>query len=103
VDAPYFTSVDAFSDITHRHFFTSRSFDYFTDEMEALNFYSAARFKKLSLDIRFFQWKRAPWFRPQNWLGLGLLANRCTKFYEVFLAHIFPAREIHYELEVVKD
>lgn len=102
IDAPYFTSVDAFSDITHKHFFTSRSFDYFTDDIPSLDFYSAARFRKLKVKIRFFAPGRAPWFRPQSWIGLGLLANKCTKFYEVFLAHIFPARAIHYELEVLK-
>jgi len=102
IDAPYFTSVDAFSDITHKHFFTSRSFDYFTDDIPSLDFYSSARFKKLKVKILFFAPRRAGWIRPQNWLGLGILAKKCTKFYEVFLAHIFPARAIHYELEVLK-
>lgn len=103
INAPYFTSVDAFADPTHKHFFTARSFDYFTGDFSAFSYYSKARFKKLTVKIVFWQWKKAKWFRPQNWMGLGILANRLTKFYEIFLAHIFPAKEISYKLQIVKE
>ncbi|MFA5292222.1 MAG: class I SAM-dependent methyltransferase [Phycisphaerae bacterium] len=103
INAPYFTSVDAFTDPTHKHFFTARSFDYFTGDFESFGYYSDVKFRKLKVEIRFWEWKRFKWFRLQNWLGLGLLANKFTKFYEVFFAHIFPAREIHYELQIIKQ
>lgn len=102
INVPFFTSVDAFADPTHKHFFSSRSFDYFTGDIDAFDYYSHARFQKLKVEIRFWQWKKLKWFRIQNWIGLGLLANKCTKIYEVLFAHIFPAKEIHYELQVIK-
>jgi SAM-dependent methyltransferase len=102
VDTPYFTSIDAFADPTHKHFFSARSFDYFTGDFEDFSYYSDIRFHKLRVEIRFWEWKKLRGFKLQNWVGLGLLANKLTKFYEVFFAHIFPAKEIHYELRVIK-
>ena len=43
---PYFTSVDAFSDPTHRHYFSARSFDYFTGNFPEYDFYAQAHFAK---------------------------------------------------------
>ena len=102
INAPFFTSVDAFADLTHKHFFSARSFDYFTGDFEDFSYYSDIKFRKLKVEIRFWEWKKLKGFRFQNWVGLGLLANKLTKFYEVFFAHIFPAKEIHYELQVIK-
>jgi len=102
IDVPYFTSIDAFTDPTHKHFFTAKSFDYFTGDFKAFDYYSGLRFRKLKVEIRFWEWKKCKWLKFQNWLGLGLLANKLTKIYEVFFAHIFPAREIHYELQIIK-
>ncbi len=102
IRAPYFTSIDAFADPTHKHFFTARSFDYFSGDFEVFEYYSNVSFRKLSVEIIFWEWKRLKGLRPQNWLGLGLLANNLTKFYEIFLAQIFPAKEICYELQVSK-
>ena len=102
IKAPYFTSIDAFVDPTHKHFFSARSFDYFTDDFKEFNYYSDARFRKLKVEIRFWGWKKLRGFKLQNWIGLWLLANKLTKFYEMFFAHIFPAKEIFYELQIVK-
>lgn len=103
VNAPYFTSVDAFTDPTHKHFFASRTLDYLTGDYKEFDYYSSnVKFLKLNVEIRFWEWKKLKGFRFQNWIGLGLLANKFTKFYEVFFAHIFPAKEIRYELRVIK-
>lgn len=102
IDAPFFTSLDAFADPTHKHFFSARSFDYFTGDLGEFSYYSHAEFRKLTVEIRFWEWKRLRGFRLQNWIGLGLLANKFTKVYEIFFAHIFPAKEIHYELQIIK-
>jgi SAM-dependent methyltransferase len=44
IKVPYFKSNSAFTDPTHKHFFTETSFKYFSPD-NALNFYSQARFK----------------------------------------------------------
>ena len=103
IDAPYFSGQDAFSDPTHKHFFTSRSFDYFTGDFPEFSFYSnKARFEKVKTQIDFWQIYRLGGVRLQNYLGLGFLANRCTSAYEKFFAFIFPAQAIRYELKVIK-
>jgi len=35
-------------------------------------------------------------------IGINFFANRFPLIYETFLAYLFPPREIHFELEVVK-
>lgn len=103
IDAPYFSGQDAFSDPTHKHFFTSRSFDYFTGDFPEFSFYSAkARFKKIGFRIDFWKIHKLGGARLQNYLGPGFLANRLTGFYEKFLAFIIPAQSIRYTLEAVK-
>lgn len=103
IDAPYFSGQDAFSDPTHKHFFTSRSFDYFTGDFPEFSFYSSkARFKKISYNIDFWKIHKLGGIRLQNYLGFGFLANRLTGLYEKFFAFIFPAQSIRYELEVIK-
>ena len=97
IHAPYFTSVNAYHDPTHRHFFTSRTFDYFcpepSNELYDLD-YSNARFRKRAARVL---------SRP------GFLKDRVTRwinhhldFYEKRLAFVFPRFEIYYELEVLK-
>jgi 2-polyprenyl-3-methyl-5-hydroxy-6-metoxy-1,4-benzoquinol methylase len=84
ITTPYFTSVDAFTDPTHKHYFSSRSFDYFTGD-----------FPEWSLP-------RLGNIRPQHWLGAKLLARCLPMIYERFFAYIFPAQTIYFELVVEK-
>ena len=102
ITTPYFTSVDAFTDPTHKHYFSSRSFDYFTGEFPEYEFYSRARFRKQKVDIRFWSLPRLGNIRPQHWLGAKILAGRLPMLYERFFAYLLPAQSIYYELVVVK-
>ncbi|MFQ5540600.1 MAG: methyltransferase domain-containing protein [Candidatus Binatia bacterium] len=95
VRVPYFSSVDAFADPTHRHFFTYHSFEYFT-EVGEYSFYTDFTFRILRRKIHFGR-------RGNILPGLSFLANRFPDFYERALAYLFPAQTIEFELEVVKD
>jgi SAM-dependent methyltransferase len=100
---PYFTSVDAFTDPTHKHYFSARSFTYFTGEFPEYGFYSAkARFRRKKIEISFWRLPRLGGLRPQHLLGAHWLANRFTSIYERFFAYVLPAQTIRYELIVVK-
>jgi SAM-dependent methyltransferase len=100
---PYFTSVDAFSDPTHKHYFSARSFDYFTGDFPEYGFYSStARFAKRQVEIVFWRLPRLGGIHPQHLLGAHWLANRYTSFFERFLAYLLPAQYIRFELEVIK-
>ncbi len=101
---PYFSSLDAFTDPTHKHYFSSRSFDYFTGDFPQYGFYSAkARFVKRKVDIYFWDLPRLGGIHPQYLLGAKLLSTRFLSIYERFFAYILPAQTIRFELEVVKD
>lgn len=93
VHVPHYSSDGAFTDPTHRQYFSVRTFDYVT-EGHPQAFYTRARFRVL---------ERAIVFRPTvvNKL-VHRLANRFPKDYEERWAWIFPAWFLFFQLEVVK-
>ena len=101
VKVPYYTSFDAFTDPTHRHFFTSRSFDYFREDY-IYNYYTKVRFVVEDIHLTFLKLRQLGGISPHKLLGIEFLANRCLKIYEAFFAYIFPAHIISYELRVIK-
>jgi predicted SAM-dependent methyltransferase len=94
ITVPHFSCANAFTDITHRHYFSYFSCHYFTGENE-FPFYTAARFKRRVTDIVFHATVR----NKVVWR----LANRWPAAYERVWAWIFPAWFLYFELEVVKD
>jgi hypothetical protein len=90
---PHFSSVNAFTDPSHRHFFSASSFRYFA-ETDDLSFYSAVRYRSLVRQIIF-----APTLANRL---VHRLANRWKDEYERRWAWIFPAWFIYFELEVIK-
>jgi SAM-dependent methyltransferase len=93
VTVPHFSCANAFTDITHRHYFGRFSFDYFTGENE-LSFYTRMRFRRRVASII---------FRPTFLNKLvGRLANWAPAGYEWSWPWIFPAWFLYFELEVVK-
>jgi SAM-dependent methyltransferase len=93
ITVPHFSSANAFTDPTHRHFFSRFSFDYF-DATHEFGFYSAAAFEVVHAGLIFNG-------------GLlnrvaARLANRCPRAYEQRWAWIFPAWFLSFELRVVK-
>lgn len=107
---PHFTNRYSFADPTHVRHMAWLSLDYFTGGYapsdltlceRALelrhpipSFYSPSRFRLRSRLLDFG--------RPFRWLGVQWLANRFPDFYELYLAFIFPARDIYVVLQVVK-
>src|SRR5262249_30987294 len=93
ITLPHFSCCNAFADITHRHFFSFRSFDYFTGDNE-FGFYTCSRFRKTHAEILFFQ----------TFLNkfVSRLARRFPAEYERRWAWMFPAWFLYFELIVVK-
>jgi SAM-dependent methyltransferase len=94
VTVPHFSCANAFTDITHRHYFGYFSFHYFTGENE-FPFYTGARFKRRESTIVFH-----PTLRNKI---VWRLANRWPAAYERSWAWILPAWFLYFELEVVKE
>jgi SAM-dependent methyltransferase len=90
---PHFSSANAFTDITHRHWFSWFSLHYFTGENE-FPFYTHVRFRRRVTTLVFTTTliDRVAW----------KLANRWPREYERRWAWLFPAWFLYFELEVVK-
>jgi SAM-dependent methyltransferase len=89
---PHFSSVLAYGDPTHRHYFSTLAIRSLAEPRFA--HYTAVRFRvvDVSLDL---------WL-PFRAIGLGWLANRFPGPYEKYLAFRFPAMNIRAELEALK-
>ncbi len=101
IKVPYYTSFDAYTDPTHTHFFTSRSFDYFREEY-AYSYYTTIRFDLVDIHLTFLKLRQLGGISPHKVLGIEFLANRWVKIYEAFFAYIFPAHIISFKLKVIK-
>ncbi|MFH1750958.1 MAG: class I SAM-dependent methyltransferase [Candidatus Micrarchaeota archaeon] len=97
INTPHFSSSDFYADPTHKHPFSSQSFDYFDPSKQlgkSFDFYSNAKFRIIKKRI-LFVW-------PPYELLFGWFANRFPGFYEAKMAFIFPAASLHFELECMK-
>ncbi|MBM3824518.1 MAG: class I SAM-dependent methyltransferase [Verrucomicrobia bacterium] len=92
ITVPHFSSANAFTDPTHRHYFGHRSFEYFTGE-SSFSFYSECRFRHRVRNIIF----HPTLLNKLVWR----LACKWPEAYERRWAWIFPAWYLHFELEVV--
>ncbi len=97
VTVPHFSSDNAFTDVTHRHWFGWRSFDPFVDSFgdpHDLAHYTHARFRRSSMRI---------YFHPSLMNKLvWRCANRWPHAYERRWAWMFPAWFMSVRLEIVK-
>jgi SAM-dependent methyltransferase len=89
---PHFSSVLAYGDPTHRHFYSTSAIRYLADP--AFAHYSVARFQidEITLDL---------WL-PFRVLGIEALANRHPELYERYFAFRFPAMNIRARFTATK-
>lgn len=99
VRAPFMSSINYYSDPTHRRAFTSRSFDYFLPGQPAHGLgYSKARFELLNCE---YDTEERPLRRGLHRWMLDW-ANRNKAQYENRYAFIYPLYNIYFDLRVVK-
>ncbi len=89
---PHFSSVLAYGDPTHRHYFSTLAIRSLAEPRFA--HYTDVRFRVVRIDLDLW----LPW----RMIGLGAFANRYDEFYEKYLAFRFSAMNIRAEFEVVK-
>jgi len=85
---PHFTSLHAFSDFTHRHFFSLEGVKRLAGDNERYGHY----------DVKGFRLKRARLKMWKIWrlLGVELIANRFPQTYEKLFAFSFPSMFIEF-------
>ncbi len=93
ITLPHFSCANAFTDPTHRHYFSWFSFHYFTGENQ-WEFYTGCRFRRVTSQILFYP----TLINKLVWR----LANRYPETYERHWTWIFPAWFLSFELEVLK-
>jgi ubiquinone/menaquinone biosynthesis C-methylase UbiE len=105
VVTPHFSSPTSWTDPTHRHHFTSRSFDYLIQGTD-YDFYTDARFEVVERHITVGM-NRGPRGRPVpvlRLLGVERLVNRFVDTYERWWAFALPLgpKDLVLRLQVVK-
>lgn len=98
ITVPHFRCPDAFTDSTHRHFFTTRSMDYYIKTKALSNYeYSDKKFLEKGFWFGWPQSSSNPFVRLFKWF----IAKYST-FYDSHLSLLFPMKIIIWELEAVK-
>jgi ubiquinone/menaquinone biosynthesis C-methylase UbiE len=92
VRVPHFSSVQAYSDLTHKRYFSSQSFDCFSQADYPYKHYSTARLNKISMKISF----------PRFYKFAGLLVNKFPNIYERYFAYILPSGNIEFQFKIIK-
>ncbi len=90
INVPYAKSDGAFKDPTHKHFFTERTFQYFTEDY-TYNYYSNARFT--TKRVRLISWSNSLGQKIRNLIPF-------RNFLKYFLLNMYD--ELCFELECVK-
>ncbi len=104
IAVPYFTSVGAFRDPTHKQFFAYNTFDHFTNTQKFPNFYSKAKFKIIKKKLLFYPSNSNIYGKVRflHMLPFQFLANLFPYFYEHSLFKLFSPRDLYVELRVIK-
>jgi len=95
VIVPYFRSIWAFIDPTHKHCFTVDSFSYFDPQSPICQRYDYVDYRFFIENIIFNEsLKTAWWKKPFLWF-----ANKQPIRYELYLSHLIPMDDITYNLK----
>lgn len=106
---PHFSNRFSYTDPTHVRHLGFRSFDYFIAK-RPLKHTLITRILETQFAVPdfylqpLFQLKQTHLHlaRPFRLTGLQWLANTIPDFYELYLTWIFPARDLYFQLEVIK-
>jgi ubiquinone/menaquinone biosynthesis C-methylase UbiE len=102
IRVPHYASPGAWFDLTHKHPFGWMSLDYMA--ANEVHRHSVGRRhsheygSKESFNVK----QKLLFGRLHRLMGMQFLANQHPVFYEMYLAYMFPPREMTFDLEVVK-
>ena len=99
ITVPHFRCTDAFTDSTHKHFFTSQSMDYYIKSRK-LSHYEYTN-KQFALKGFWFGWpqpSRNPITKLFKWF-----IHKYPHVYDTHISLLFPMKIVIWELEVIKE
>jgi len=103
IGVPYFASVGAWTDLTHRHPFGWCSLDYMANNEVHKHSVGKNHAHEYGSKEKFNILKRKFIFgKLHKCLGISWFAHKFPMFFELYLPFIFPARHIEFKIETVK-
>jgi SAM-dependent methyltransferase len=105
IAVPYYNSIGAFRDPTHKQFFTYETFDHFTSTTKLPSFYSDSKFKIIKKKILFYPSNSNIYgkIRFLHMMPVQLLASVFPYLYEHSWLRLFAAKDLYIELKVIKN
>ncbi len=94
---PHYTDFSSFCDPTHRWHLNSFSFRYFGEDNAGFGYYSACRFREISVRVKLL----ALW----RWMGFEFLVNRSRRFrrfWEYYLCYVVRGKVMDFEFAAIK-
>ncbi|MBV9155942.1 MAG: methyltransferase domain-containing protein [Acidobacteriaceae bacterium] len=98
VITPHYTDFSSFCDPTHRWHLNSFSLRYFGEDNGGFGYYSAERFREISVQVSLL--------RLWRYLGFELLVNGSRwfrRFWEYYLCYVIRGKAIEWQLEALKE
>jgi len=98
LETPHYTDFSSFCDPTHRWHLNSFSLRYFGERHGGFGYYSAARYREISVGLKLLAFWRL--------LGFEFLVNRFPRFrrfWEYYLCFVVRGKVIRFELEALKQ
>src|SRR5580692_2780106 len=97
IETPHYTDFSSFCDPTHKSHLNSFSFRYFGEDHGGFGYYTAVKFREISVRVKLLAFWR--------WLGFEFLVNhfrRYRKFWEHYLCYVVRGKAMEFEFQVVK-
>ena len=94
---PHYTDFSSFCDPTHRWHLNSFSFRVFGDDHGGFGYYTRAKFREISVQVRLLTFWRL--------LGFEILVNRFRRFrllWEYYLCYVVRGKTLTFEFEAIK-
>ena len=97
IETPHYTDFSSFCDPTHRSHLNSFSFRYFGENHGGFGYYTKAKFREISVEVKLLSFWR--------WLGFEFLVNhfpRYRRFWEHYLCFVVRGKVMNFEFEAIK-
>jgi SAM-dependent methyltransferase len=94
IETPHYTDFSSFCDPTHRSHLNSFSFRYFGEDDAGFGYYTAVKFREISVRVKLLAFWR--------WLGFEFLVNhfpRYRRFWEHYLCFVVRGKVMEFEFE----
>ena len=96
IETPHYTDFSSFCDPTHRSHLNSFSFRYFGEDHAGFGYYTAVKFREISVRVKLLAFWR--------WLGFEFLVNkfpRYRRFWEHYLCFVVRGKVMEFEFEPI--